>query len=229
MKTIIFCFMLILISSPAMAETSLGKIIQMVGDVDITSNTTGKQFVPDIGTSITRDHKIRTGKKAFVEILLDDGTKLFIREISVLSVSGLKLEEKEPPTQLKMLTGKIRLALKKTFRSKSLILKTPTAIAAVRGTDFGVIAGKYETRIVVFNGTVEVANTNADVIKSQILNEREESSVKQDMPPSRPVVVPGGILESWFDYYNIDEKNRIIIKSQRENGIIDNLLRKKDH
>jgi hypothetical protein len=206
----------------------LGKVVAIVGDVDITSVSTGRKFIPEVNSSITNDYKIRTGKKSFMEILLHDGTKIFVREISVLQISSLKIEESDPPTRLHMLTGKARITIKKTFRDRSFILRTPTAVAGVRGTDFGVICTRDETKMVVFNGKVEVASAEENIVKSFLVKEKEEVSVKKNVPPTEPQTVPVEILETWFDYYDIDERNRIIRKSRREGGIIDNLIRKKD-
>jgi ferric-dicitrate binding protein FerR (iron transport regulator) len=217
-----------LLCTESFAQESLGKIIQFVGDVDITSLSTGKRFTPDIGTTIQRDYRIRTGKKSFVEILLNNGTKIFIKEITVLNVSNLRMKSSDPPTRLKMLTGKIRIIIKKIFRERTLILKTPTTVAGVRGTDFGAIASKYETKVVVFAGKVEVANINKDIIKSYILRDREEVTVKENEPPMRPRVVPADILDSWFDFYEIDEKNQIIIRSDKDESFIDKFLRKRE-
>jgi len=210
------------------AEENLGKVVSILGDVDITSVSTGKKFIPAIGTPITADYKIRTGNKAYLEILLNDGTKIFVREVTVLNITSLKIKDSDPPTKLGMLTGKLRVTLKKTFKADSLILRTPTTIAGVRGTDFGAIATRDETRVVVFDGKVEVANTRKEIVKSFIVRPKEEVSIKRDAPPTEPRIVPQEILQTWFDYYAIDDRNRIIIRKKNDEGFIDNLLRKKE-
>jgi hypothetical protein len=127
-----------------------------------------------------------------------------------------------------MLTGKIRITVKKLFKSDSLVVRTPTAIAGVRGTDFGVIATNSESKFIVFEGEVEVANSDSNIIKSFMLRESEESSVTKQGAPTEPRLVPHEIRQSWFDYYIIDETNRIIIRTKKEQGVIDKLIRKKD-
>jgi hypothetical protein len=217
-----------LMHATLIAQDNLGKVVSITGDVDITSVSTGKKFVPDIGTPITSDYKIRTGNKSYIELLLSDGTKIFVREVSVLNITSLKLHESDPPTKLGMLTGKVRITLKKTFKSNALVLRTPTTIAGVRGTDFGAIATRDETRLVVFEGKVEVANARKEIVKSYMVQPKEEVSIKKDTPPTEPKIVPQEILHTWFDYYDIDERNRIIIRKKKEEGFLDNLLRKKE-
>ncbi len=227
-RMLVFTMMILAMSLPAAAQQNIGKIVSIVGDVDITSIRGGGKFVPQIGATVTDDHRIRTGNRSYAELLLNEGSKLFVREVTVLNLSGLKMAEADPPTRVQVVTGKLRITMKKTFRSRSLVLRTPTAVAGVRGTDFGVVAGRQETKLVVFEGQVEVASSNQDVIKAYVVKEREEVSVGQDVPPTAPRVVPGEILKSWFDYYDIDERSRIIIRNKRDEGLLDGILRKKD-
>jgi len=228
-KTLIILALTLGLTVPLTAQDELGKVVSTIGDVDVTAISTGNKFTPRVGTPILNDYKIRTGKRSYMEILLIDGTKIFVKEVTVLNISGLKMKETDPPTKLSMLTGKMRITLKKTFRDRSLVLKTPTAIAGVRGTDFGAIASRDETKLVVFEGKVEVANAEKDIIKSYIVKEREEVSVKKDLVPTEPRVVPQNILQKWFEYYDIDERSRIIIRKDTEGGIIDKMLRKREY
>ncbi len=219
----------ILLVATGLYARPVGKVVQLVGNVDIMSMKTGKRTVPEMDTVVHSDDKIRTGKKSLVAILLNDGTRLMIKEVSVVNVAALKLRDTDPPSKIRMLTGKLRLIVKKTFKKSKFVLKTPTAIAGVRGTDFGAIATRNETRIVVFDGEVEVGNVRDNILKSYVLKEREEVSVKENRPPSSPRVVPSNVLSSWFDYYVIDERKNKIIRKDREDGLIDRLLRKKDY
>ncbi|HOJ28168.1 MAG TPA: FecR family protein [Spirochaetota bacterium] len=205
----------------------VGKILDLSGDVDITS-VSGKRIIPNEGTILEDTDKIRTGRKSFVSVLLNDGSKLFIREISVLYVQDIRLKEAEQPTKIQMVTGKLRIIAAKTIKGTSVIVYTPTAIAGVRGTDFGIIATQFETKVVVFKGEVEVANRDTKILKSYILKDREETRVAYQQPPEEPITVPDYMLPKWFDSYVIDEKRNIIIKIKQEEGLIDQLLRKKD-
>ena len=230
MKKITFftVFIMITLSSGTIAGKNLGSIIQFGGDVDITSLSTGRRMVANIGTQIKQDYKIRTGKKSFVEILLSNGTKIFIKEITVINISDVKLREKDSPTRIKILTGKVRVTIKNIFSSRTLILKTPTAIIGVSGTDFGVITCRHETKVIVFEGIIQVASSNMDLIKSVKLSNKEEVTILKNKPPQDPIVVPGEIFRSWIDYYEVVDNKNITIREKKGEGIIDKILRKKD-
>ena len=227
-RLIITVMAILLLMSINSFAKPVGKILELSGDIDITSMITGKRIIPEEGTVIDGNDKIRTGRKSFVSIVLNDGSKLFIREISVLYVQDIKLKLTDQPTRIQIITAKLRVIAAKTMKGNSLVVYTPTAIAGVRGTDFGIIATQLETRVVIFQGNVEVANKDKNILKSYILKDREETKVTYQQPPEAPVVVPDYILSKWFDTYSIDEKKNIIIKRKQEDGLLDRLLRKKD-
>ena len=227
-RLIITVMAILLLMSINSFAKPVGKILELSGDIDITSMITGKRIIPEEGTVIDGNDKIRTGRKSFVSIVLNDGSKLFIREISVLYVQDIKLKLTDQPTRIQIITGKLRVIAAKTMKGNSLVVYTPTAIAGVRGTDFGVIATQLETRVVIFQGKVEVANKDKNILKSYILKDREETKVTYQQPPEAPVVVPDYILSKWFDIYSIDEKTNIIIKRKQDDSLLDQLLRKKD-
>ncbi|HQL42953.1 MAG TPA: FecR family protein [Spirochaetota bacterium] len=227
-RLIITVMAILLLMSINSFAKPVGKILELSGDIDITSMKTGKRIIPEEGTVIDGNDKIRTGRKSFVSIVLNDGSKLFIREISVLYVHDIKLNLTDQPTRIQIITGKLRVIAAKTMKGNSVVVYTPTAIAGVRGTDFGIIATQLETRVVIFQGKVEVANKDKNILKSYILKDREETKVTYQQPPEAPVVVPDYILSKWFDIYSIDEKTNIIIKRKQDDSLLDQLLRKKD-
>jgi len=227
-RLIITVMAILLLMSINSFAKPVGKILELSGDIDITSMKTGKRIIPEEGTVIDGNDKIRTGRKSFVSIVLNDGSKLFIREISVLYVHDIKLNLTDQPTRIQIITGKLRVIAAKTMKGNSVVVYTPTAIAGVRGTDFGIIATQLETRVVIFQGKVEVANKDKNILKSYILKDREETKVTYQQPPEAPVVVPDYILSKWFDIYSIDEKKNIIIKRKQDDSLLDQLLRKKD-
>ncbi len=227
-RLIITVMAILLLMSINSFAKPVGKILELSGDIDITSMKTGKRIIPEEGTVIDGNDKIRTGRKSFVSIVLNDGSKLFIREISVLYVHDIKLNLTDQPTRIQIITGKLRVIAAKTMKGNSVVVYTPTAIAGVRGTDFGIIATQLETRVVIFQGKVEVANKDKNILKSYILKDREETKVTYQQPPEPPVVVPDYILSKWFDIYSIDEKTNIIIKRKQDDSLLDQLLRKKD-
>ncbi len=206
----------------------LGKIIQVTGDVDLTGAKSGIRIEPGIGSMVPADYKIRTGSKSYIEILLNDNTKIFMRELSVMQISNLRSQIQDPPTGIRLYTGKVRIYINKQLKGRNLILKTNAAMIGVKDyeTDLSVITTDYETKVSVLEGKADIASSNRDIIKSYELNKKEEASIKLNGAPSEPVILPLEILDSWLDYYIIDKK-RILVKGRQEGGIIDYILRKR--
>lgn len=222
-------FLILCIYINAEAKSEIGRIIQLVGDVDLTDINSGMRIVPGIGAQIQDSHKIRTGAKAYVEILLNDNTKIFMRELTIMQIGSLRMKAQNPPTSINLNSGKIRIKIDKSFSNWNLIIRTNVAIIGVKDveTDMGIVTTDVETKVAVFQGEVNIANSNRVIIKSFILKKKEETSIKQNMSPSEPVVLPQEIINSWLDYYDIVDKNRIVIKGTQDTGIIDSILRKR--
>ncbi|MFH0975618.1 MAG: FecR family protein [Spirochaetota bacterium] len=220
--TAYFCF-------NAEAKSEVGKIIQVIGDVDLTDINSGIRIVPGVGSQIKEYHKIRTGAKAYIEILLNDNSKIFMRELSIIQIGSLRMKAQESPTSISLSTGKIRIKIDKSFSNWNLIIKTNVAIIGVKDieTDLGIITTDIETKAVVFEGEASAANSNRVIIKSFIVKKKEEISIKQNRSPSEPVVLPQEILDSWLDYYEVVDKNKIEIKGKQDTGIFDYILRKR--
>lgn len=219
----------LLAGSPTRAQ-QMGRVVAVTGDADITSVSTGEKFTPTVGSIVKREHRIRTGRRSLLELQLDDGTKIIMREVTVLNVLTIKTRDKEPPTKVRLFTGKARLVTGKLFATRTLVVKTPTAVAGVRGTDFGVLASALETRIVVFKGTIDVASSAERIIKSYQVEAGEEIRVAKNSPPDIPRKVPDRLFNAWFDSYDIDESGDILRREPDKNpSIIDKLLRKKTY
>jgi hypothetical protein len=213
----------------AEAKSEIGKIIQLTGDVDLMDMNSGMRIVPGIGAQIKENYKIRTGTKAYMEILLNDNTKIFMRELSIIQISSIKMKAGNPPTTINLNIGKIRINFNKQFKNWNLFVKTNAAVIGVKDieTSLGVITTNYETKLAVFEGEAYIANSNRDIIKSYDVKMKEETSIKVNMPPVEPIILPQEILDAWLDYYDIVDKDRIIIKGRHDAGIIDDILRKR--
>ncbi|MDQ7771933.1 MAG: FecR family protein [Elusimicrobiales bacterium] len=101
---------------------------------------------------------LKTGRKSSAEILYADGTMVRMDENSELSIEDLRLSAEERSFSVKALTGRFMfMAAKARHRFSRFAVRTPSAVCAVRGTDFAVIAGPEVSDIGLFEGSLEVA------------------------------------------------------------------------
>lgn len=97
---------------------------------------------------ISEGCKIRTGRASTAEIYMDDGSRVVIAPQSLFELSK---EDKEK-SFIGLYFGKMRSWVKKLGRQYQV--KTPTAVCAVRGTDFAIASDKKGTRVEVYGGSV---------------------------------------------------------------------------
>jgi hypothetical protein len=110
-----------------------------------------------IGDIISQSDVIRTGKDSFCDIRIG-GSVVRIKENSKVVMSTLTHNGDEENTALGLDVGKILCKPKRLIKSENFMVKTPTAVAAVRGTQFIVEADSKETtRIKVFAGKLKIA------------------------------------------------------------------------
>lgn len=99
-------------------------------------------------------HTIKTGKSTAEIRLQPNGTIIKLAPSSTLTIQSLQNLENMTSNDFSLLKGKIRMVASR-LGDPSYQIKTPTAVAGVRGTDFGieVIPGSKEN-LVVRDGTV---------------------------------------------------------------------------
>lgn len=123
----------------------------LIGDVKKNNQ------VVEIGDIIQEKDVIITSEDAFCDVKIG-GSIIRVKEKSKVIVSNLLRSNNLESTELGLNVGKMLCKPKKLLKSESFVVKTPTAVAGVRGTKFTVEADiKKTTRIKVFDGKVKVA------------------------------------------------------------------------
>jgi hypothetical protein len=110
----------------------------------------------EIGDIIQQNDIIKTGIQSTCDIKIG-GSIVRVKEKSSMKLSELFRKDNVEKTSLDLEVGKILCKAKKLSKSESFLVKTPTAVAGVRGTKFTVETDIQNTsRIKVFNGNVTV-------------------------------------------------------------------------
>ncbi len=123
----------------------------MIGDVKINSVDV------QIGDPIKQNDDIVTGENSFCDIRIG-GSIIRIKAQTSVKISTLVKSGSIENTEIGLNSGKLLCKPKKLLKDENFTVKTPTAVAGVRGTQFAVEADKLKTtRIKVFSGEVKVA------------------------------------------------------------------------
>ncbi len=117
------------------------------------------ELFPEFGMELTPGYSIDTGLSNVEIELQPNGTIVKLSPDTVFSIDALQGREQATSNTFSLVSGKMRAVAARAVGDESYTVKTQTAIAGVRGTDF---AMQYTQGVVdatfVFDGLVEVTN-----------------------------------------------------------------------
>jgi hypothetical protein len=129
----------------------------MVGDVSVIRG--GSKISLSIGTAIHESDKVITGKKAVVTMNYADGSQISMKENAVLVIG--KMPEGSDSAPVCVVSGSVTTKFSKLAKGSDArrSVYTPTAVAAVRGTEFTVqVSDGGDSRIDLTEGSLDVHN-----------------------------------------------------------------------
>jgi len=151
------------------AQKEFGKISLPLGRVQVQKGGTGefKRAMPRM--SIQEKDVVKTLAKSRCEITLVGGGKLRIGENSELEITEANVKPMEKNFGATLKKGDAWVAAKAAFgEKKNVAVRTPTAVAAIRGTTYRAKAGNDESSVLVYDGKVDVnAASNVNEARDQ--------------------------------------------------------------
>ena len=185
MRKYLFIVALALVPSVALAQ----------GPVQVTSShgpieyefASGARLLPVDSKlpSLDIGDKIRTGAGAQLTLGLPDGSYIVVSENTTLEIE--KFWGSEVRNLMKVMLGRVRFFIQRLGgRPNPYRVNTPTALIAVRGTTFEVIAGPLSTEVRCFDGRVTV-ETAGMADREVILDAGRKTMVVTGEYPMRPV------------------------------------------
>ncbi|MEW6041932.1 MAG: FecR family protein, partial [Elusimicrobiota bacterium] len=160
------------------------------------------------GMPLYQSSKIRTKTKmSYCDVLFEDGHSIRVGGNTAVTLSDLTSEK----IQISLEKGNVRSKVKKLLKAKFYGVKTPTAVAAVRGTDFNVAYENQVTKVEVFEGVVSAREekTGGEVQ----VQAGEFTTVESGKEPAKPQTMPE---KSESTAPGEQSKNEIKSEAQRE-------------
>jgi len=177
-------------------------IVKISGKVSI--ERAGTQLVPSTGMVLNSYDKITTAKGSSIEVTFDDGLKDIVK-IGANSHVVLESDAIEKKTSLFMDRGEVLLKLEKLEKGSNFQVRTPTAVAGVRGTSFGVkLVGK-EAIISDFESKIYVKGLDQNFVENEdelLLSEGWKVRVRQFETPSRVEKITYQERSVWLAWVN---------------------------
>ncbi|MEC9049911.1 MAG: FecR family protein, partial [Candidatus Neomarinimicrobiota bacterium] len=137
------------------AQQSFGKITLPLGKVEISQNNSWSRAKPN--QKVFEGNVIRTQIKSRCEITLTGGGKVRIGEKSELELNEADVKPMAKNFNANLKKGNVWVSAKAAFgEKKNIAIRTPTAVAAIRGTKYRAKAGDDESSVKVYDGKVDV-------------------------------------------------------------------------
>ena len=163
------------------------------------------------------DH-IRTLSKSRCEITLKTGGKVRIGEHSELELGRADIKPMEKNYNANLKKGNIWVSAKAAFgEKKNVSVRTPTAVAAIRGTKYRAAADSAESSVLIYEGVVDV-NAAKNVAEPQGKGEKDtqKGKPKFKLGPveevGAPTEVPGPYEVSLEDWIKLAEGWQINVR-----------------
>lgn len=169
MRTILTAMMLAAAAGPAAAQdvAAAACVYKYAGDVRLLEPETSAWINVERGLPLKEGIRLRTGPGASCELLAGDGTFISLSENSETVVEKLRLEADTRDYGFNFIKGRILwLAAKVLRKTSSFTIRTPSAVCAVRGTDFSIDVSSAASEIGLFDGELNISSNGKETVLS---------------------------------------------------------------
>jgi hypothetical protein len=142
------------------------------GLVDVRSGANMRWRPVSGPETVEAGQEIRTHRNASAELTFADGSKVLINSFSIFSIDKTNTEEQGFSLKL----GRIRAAFSGLLSSR-ITIRTPTAVAAVRGTVFDVGVEGKNTQVTMAEGVLEVTDNKG---KEAVITSEETMKIGEN-------------------------------------------------
>lgn len=172
-KATLFCFVLILTLSQFLSESALAQeqslkviIADLKGEAEIIKKSTHQSIHAAKGLELTPDDTVKTGKESWVKIEIENIGAVELEAEATWSYNRSVTEGGKRAFDAQLAMGRLKARVKKLPEGSLFEIRTPTSIAAVRGTSFGLFVYMIQKQIFsfleVFENSVEFSNLRRD-------------------------------------------------------------------
>jgi hypothetical protein len=181
----------------AMADEPVHGILMVVkGDVKVTSGQSKITEPGKVGKKILPGDSISTGPDSRAKIVMSDKNVLNISPDSQMAIEKYTNDGKDKNVELKVEFGKIRASVEQKYdgEKSKFNVKTPSAVAGVRGTDFltSYDRGSKKSQIITFSGTVAVGKPGPGgaILNPVFVQPGQTTTASEGKAPESPKAMP---------------------------------------
>lgn len=197
-------FALVFFASPSLSwAASVHGVFRVVkGKVQVKSARNGKVARAKVGQKVYPQDTVITGPDSRAKIVMIDNNEINVSPDSEVTFEKYEYKpgENKKDVLLNVIYGKVRSKVEQKYDGKTskFQIKTPSAVAGVRGTDFltSFDSGTKATNVVTFEGQVEFGTpgVNGEIQNPVTVSVGQMASAVNGQPPAPPAPVPAGQL-----------------------------------
>ncbi len=155
--------LILLLSAAAPVAFAAGEGTAVGVDPDAKAQINSTDRLLEVGADVSVGELIVTGPSGLVQIIFDDDTRLVVGPRSSLLIETYLMASSNTAQQLTInaLGGSFRFITGNSPKPAYSIL-TPTAAIAVRGTEFDIVVEPGKTKVMLYEGALQICNPGGD-------------------------------------------------------------------
>ncbi|OQW48419.1 MAG: hypothetical protein A4S09_04375 [Proteobacteria bacterium SG_bin7] len=205
----------IFIPGTAMAQKVVGTLAVVKGQVEI-KDASGKSTPAKMGSKVKEKDTIIAGKEGRAKLIMIDQNVLNISPESQINLETYKFEpeKNDKNVVINVLYGKVRSTVNQKYDGdqNKFNVKTPAAVAGVRGTDFlgGYNAANKTSNFVTFKGLVQVGTPGPGgaILNAVMVAPGQQTTAIVGAPPAPPSSVPKADLANMNNESTADKNGK---------------------
>jgi len=189
----------------AQAAAPAGVFTMVEGRVDVLRKNADSVVPVALGDEVFVGDIVRTKSKSKAQITLKDESILNLAENSRMEIrrfSFSKSNQKRRDGMFHMFRGQLRSIVHHTDEEEAFNFKveTPTAVAAVRGTDwYAIVSSDALSSFICKTGKVEIKSINPKIKRTVVINANQFTKVSSGQAPTPARRVTPAVLNNIVD------------------------------
>lgn len=169
----------------SIAQTRVAEVVAIKGTAFIISG--GRTQTAALGNAIYQGDQIHAPIGSGAKLRFSDGATMSLGENSLITVHTYAQQGNNRTAIFEMLSGIFRAVVAPLSGDSIFAVRTPTAVAAIRSTDWMLATRADLTEVFVSEGSVAVRNINPAVRAEVLLAPGDGTDVRVDAAPIGPV------------------------------------------
>lgn len=196
LRWIVGIIFVVAFATTSSAQTVSGVMMVVKGDIKVTGKD-GKTEAAKVGKKVAAGDTIVSGPDSRAKIVMADKNVINISPDSKITIEKYENDGKERKNvELNVVYGKLRASVEQKYdgEKSKFNVKTPSAVAGVRGTDFitGYNPSTRSAQIITFQGSVAVGSPGpgGSIQNPVFVQAGQMTTAGAGKPPEAPKAVP---------------------------------------